>query len=65
MYGLLEVRPPWKPLVVKKSSLNVHQLVIDNAHCILITFNINPALGQLDVVVEVNAGLSEVINSFL
>lgn len=48
-----------------KSPLNVHQLVIDDANCILVSLNVSPVLGQLDVVVKANAGLSEVINSLL
>ena len=50
---------------MNESSLNVHQLVVDDTHHILITFNVYLALGLLYVVVEVNAGFSEVVDSLL
>ena len=65
MHDLLEIRPPWQPLIVKKSPLNVYQLIVDDAYRVLISFNISPILGLLDDVVKVNAGLSEVINGLL
>ena len=47
-----------------ESSLNVHQLVVDDANHILVTFNIDLLFNLLDVVVEDDAGISELNDGF-